>query len=64
MRLLSSTTFQFCFLILFVSGIAAYNTGDLTWKDWLDASIYLIGIYAGKEGVRYGSDAYRNKNSV
>lgn len=55
MKLTDSTTFQFSFIILFIAGIAAGFTDDLTWKDWLDTAVYFVGIYAGKEGVRYYS---------
>lgn len=61
MKLLCSTVFQFCAIILIVAGIAAGNTGDLTWKDWLDQAVYFVGIYASKEGVRYGATAYGGK---
>jgi len=59
MKLFQSSTFQFCLIVLFVSGVAAGFTGDLTWKDWLDEAVYFVGIYAGKEGIRYGADAHK-----
>lgn len=60
MKIFESTTFQFCFMVLVVAGLAA-AFGDLEWKTWLEQSIYLIGIYAGKEGIRYGASAYEGK---
>jgi hypothetical protein len=62
MKLLDSTTFRFCLLALVVAGLAVIFTNELTWKDWLDSAVYFVGIYAGKEGVRYSSDAYKNKH--
>lgn len=59
-RLFGSTTFQFCLIVLAISGVAAGVTDDLTWKDWLKEAVYFVGIYAGKEGVRYGAEAYTN----
>jgi len=59
-KLFDSTVFQFCGIILFVSGLAAL-TGEITWAEWLDASKYLIGIYATKESVKYGATAYKEK---
>lgn len=61
MKLFESTTFQFCAIVLTTGALAAGFTEDLTWKDWLDAAVYFVGIYAGKEGVRYSSEAYRDK---
>jgi hypothetical protein len=59
LKLLESSTFKFCAMVLVVAGIAAAYSPDLTWKDWLDQAVYFVGIYAGKEGVRYASDAYK-----
>ena len=61
MRLFESTTFQFSMIVLCISGLAAGFTEDLTWKDWLKEAVYFVGIYAGKEGVRMGSDAYKGR---
>lgn len=60
MRLFESSTFQFCLIILIVAGIAALNN-KITWSAWLDASIYFVGIYAGKEGVEKGANAYKQR---
>jgi len=57
-KLFNSSVFQFCLIILFISGMAAGFTDDLTWKDWLDTAMVLIGIYTTKEGVKYGASAY------
>jgi hypothetical protein len=62
MKLFQSTTFQFCFIVLAVSGVAAGFTDDLTWKDWLKEAVYFVGIYAGKEGIKYGASAYEGKS--
>ena len=59
--LFKSSTFQFCLLVLIVAGIAALND-KITWAAWLDASIYFVGIYAGKEGVSKGATAYKERN--
>lgn len=61
MRLFQSTTFGFAVLILTVAGIVAGNDAGLTWRDWLDAAISTLLFYAGKEGIRYGAEAYRDK---
>ena len=62
MKLIESTTFQFGLFILLVAGLAAGFTDDLTWKDWVLEAKYMLGIYATKEGVRYGSEAYKGAN--
>jgi len=64
MKLFESSTFQFCFMVLAVSAVAAGLTEDLTWKDWLKEAVYFVGIYAGKEGVKYGTQAYKDKPHV
>jgi len=56
-KLFRSTVFQFCILILITSAVAAAN-GMLTWIEWLNEAVVLVGIYASKEGVRYGAAAY------
>lgn len=63
MKVFESTTFQFCFMVLVVAGLAAGFSGDVTWADWLNNAVYLIGIYAGKEGVRHGATAYKERQS-
>jgi hypothetical protein len=60
MKLFESSVFQFCILILFIAGLAAGFTDDLTWKDWLEAAMVLIGIYTTKEVGRYGASAYKD----
>jgi hypothetical protein len=55
-----STTFQFCALVLLVSAGAALS-GRLEWATWLSEAVYLVGIYAGKEGARYGAAAYKDR---
>jgi len=60
MNVFKSTTFQFCGMVLTVSALAAAN-GNLTWAAWLDQAVILVGIYASKEGVKYGAEAYGNK---
>jgi len=57
-KLFESSVFQFCILILLVAALAAGFTDDLTWKDWVDTAMVLIGIYTTKEGVKYGASAY------
>jgi len=59
LKLLESTTFQFCGLVLTVSALAAVN-GDLKWLEWLNEAVILIGIFASKEGVKYGAKAYES----
>lgn len=54
--LVQSTTFQFAALVLIVSGLAAAN-GALSWQEWINEAVILVGIYASKEGVRYGATA-------
>lgn len=57
MKLLKSSVFQFCFMVLFIAGIAAYND-KITWELWLTQAVYFVGIFAGKEGVKYSASAY------
>lgn len=59
-----STTAQLGLVILSIAGLASGFTDDLKWNDWLDAAIYVLGIYAGKEGIRYGSEAYKQSNGA
>ena len=61
MKLFESSVFQFCLIILFASALAAGFTDDLTWKEWLKEAVYFVGIYAGKEGVKYSASAYEGK---
>jgi len=59
-RLLSSTVFQFSFLILLVGALAVIYS-DVTWAQWFDQAKYYVGIYATKEGVKYGAEAYKGE---
>ena len=61
MNLLKSTVFQFCAMVLVISAIAAAN-GELTWAGWLSEAVVMVGIYASKEGVKYGATAYKDRN--
>ena len=56
----NSTTAQFGVSILTVGALAA-GFSDYTWTLWMDQAIIIIGIYASKEGVRYGAEAYSNR---
>jgi len=60
-KLLTSTVFQFSFMILAGSAIAAGFSAELTWKDWLSEAVIVLGIYASKEGIRYGAEAYKGE---
>lgn len=67
MAVFKSTTFQFSLMILLVGAFAAqFSTGEgrLTWELWWDAAVYFVAIYAGKEGVRYGSEAYKKRGDA
>jgi hypothetical protein len=55
MKLFSSSTFKFSAMVLLV-GILAVIYSDMTWLQWFDQAKYYVGIYAGKEGVRYYSE--------
>ena len=61
-KLLTSTVFQFSFMILAGSAAAAAFSDGLTWSQWLSEAVIILGIYASKEGVRYGAEAYGNKD--
>jgi len=61
-KLLTSTVFQFSFMILAGSAVAAAMSDGLTWEQWLSEAVVILGIYASKEGVRYASSAYEGKN--
>ena len=56
-----STTFQFAFMVLVASAVAAFM-GQLEWVKWLDEAVVLVGIYASKEGIKYGATAYTEAN--
>ena len=62
-NLFQSSVFKFCFIVLTVAGIVAFNKAGITWGEWLKSAIYCIGIYAGKEGVKYGSSAYKDRGN-
>lgn len=61
MKLFESSVFQFCAIVLVVSGIAAAS-GKIEWIEWLKEAVYFVGIYAGKEGVKYSAEAYGTKS--
>lgn len=61
MKLLQSTTFWFSVVILFVAGLAAWFDSEYSWAEWVDAGISLVMFYAGKESIRYGAEAYKEK---
>ena len=63
MRLFHSTTFWFSVIILIIAAIATHNTSDMTWKDWTDTAVSLVMFYAGKEAVKYGATAYKDKQT-
>jgi len=56
-----STTAQFAIFVLTIAALAAGFTDQLTWAVWLDSAMVALGIYASKEGIRMGSDAYSSK---
>ena len=60
MKLLESSVFQFCAMVLIISAVAAAS-GELSWTEWLSEAVVMIGIYASKEGVKYGAAAYKGK---
>ncbi len=62
-KLFESSVFVFSALVLIVAAIAVITTDDLNWNDWLTQAVYFVGIYAGKESVRYGSSAYQGANT-
>ena len=62
-KLFESSVFQFSILILSTSALAAGFTEDLSWKDWLSEAIIILGIFATKEGVKYGAEAYEGVNT-
>ena len=64
MKLLNSSVFQFCMLILIPLFIVLLNTEKATWKDWMEwaeVAVYFVGIYAGKEGTKYAASAYKER---
>jgi len=62
MRLIKSTVFQLGVLILAICGLAIYNDAEaLTMKDWMEYAQTFLYTYATKEGVIYGSKAYKEK---
>lgn len=63
MKLFSSSVFKFSAMVLLVGLIGVYN-GGLSWELWFEQAKFYVGIYAGKEGVRYGSEAYKEHKNV
>lgn len=61
-QLLDSTTFKFCLLVMIAGAIVAGFSDELSWLVWFEKSVYFVGIYATKEGVRYGAEAHGSKN--
>lgn len=61
-KLLSSSVFQFSFMILAGSAAAIIFGEGLTWTEWLSEAVIILGIYASKEGVKYGAEAYGSKD--
>ena len=57
-----STTAQFALLVLLVAGLAAgfHLDPNFGWAQWADLGKWAVGIYATKEGVRYGAEAVKN----
>lgn len=56
MKLLLSSTFQFAALIIGGALLLGVEPDKV-----LDVAVYALGIYAGKEGVKYGSAAYKER---
>ncbi len=63
MKLFDSTTFKFCLLVLIAGALAAAFSTELSWAVWFEKAVYFVGIYAAKEGVRYGASAYEGASS-
>jgi len=62
MRLVESTVFQLGVLMLAICGLAIYNGAEgLTMKDWMDYAQTFLYTYAGKESMKYGATAYKDK---
>jgi len=64
MRLLNSTVFQMCVIILALGGLITYNSAEVTWLQWFDKAMEAVFAYMAKESVRYGSEAYQGKSDV
>jgi hypothetical protein len=62
MKLLESTTFQMCVVVLTIGALAAGFTSDVTWLEWLDKALEAVFVYAAKESVKYGASAYGGKS--
>jgi len=62
MKLIESTTFQMCVVVLTIGALAAGFTEDVTWLDWFTKALEAVFVYALKEGVRYGAEAYEGKS--
>ena len=63
-KLWDSSTFQLIVLILIITALIAYNSDEVTWKDFLDQLRYYLGGYVIKESVVYGSSAYKERGNV
>jgi len=61
MKLINSTTFQMCIIVLFIGAMAAGFTKDVTWLQWFEKALEAVFIYAAKESVKYGASAYSGK---
>lgn len=62
MRLINSTVFQMCVIVLVVGAIIAHNSTEITWLQWFDKSMEAVFAYMSKEIVRYGAEAYKGKS--
>jgi len=61
MRLLNSTVFQMCVIVLIIGGLITYNSTEVTWLQWFDKAMEAVFAYMAKESVRYGSEAYQRR---
>ena len=61
MKLIKSTVFQMCVIVLIIGALAAGFTEDVTWLEWLDKALEAVFVYAAKESIRYGASAYEGK---
>lgn len=66
MNLLKSTVFQFSLFILTVMAlvISLVPESGLTWTLWVETGKAFLITYAGKEGIRYGSVAFKERGNV
>ena len=61
MRLLNSTVFQMCVIILVVGAVITHKSIEVTWLQWFDKAMEAVFAYMAKETVRYGSEAYQGR---